>query len=311
MIYTVTLNPSVDFLVRLEELELGELNRMKRGKKIPGGKGINVSRALRQIGIPSVATGFIGGFTGGFITDWLKREDIQIGFIDTMDETRINIKLNTTSDNISTSINGRGPNISRTEVQEFLYYMSRVREGDVVIISGSIPPSVDRDIYHRLVAICNANKADFVIDTDLDIVLDSLKFNPLLIKPNLDEIEDMFGEKVEDYDKLIPYGKKLLRMGAKNVIISLGLDGSFLFTGDSVYRVYGVEGECRDYIGARDSMIAGFIGTLFRTSNKYEAFKVATAAASATAFTDGIASGDEIRAQIENVRIEKIEDGRQ
>lgn len=306
MIYTVTLNPSVDMLVRLDNLEFGSITRMKKDKRIPGGKGINVSRVLRQLGIPSIATGFIGGFTGKFITDWLKKEDIQLGFIDIMDETRINIKLLTTDDNVSTSINGKGPNVSRVEVQEFLYYMSRVREGDVVIISGSIPPSVDRDIYQRLVNICNANKAEFVIDTDLDLVYDSLKFKPLLIKPNLDDIEKMFGEKVTDYDKLIPYGQKLLDMGAKNAIISLGLDGSFLFTGDSVYRVYGVEGECRDYLGARDSMIGGFIGTLFRTSNKVEAFKIATAAASATAFTDGIAMVYEIMEQVDKVVIDKI-----
>lgn len=307
MIYTVTLNPSVDLLVRMEDLQLGEQNRMKRDKKIPGGKGINVSRVLRQLGIPSIATGFIGGFTGKFITDWLKREDIQVGFTEIMDETRINIKLLTTDDNVSTSINGRGPNVSRVEVQEFLYYMSRAREGDVVIISGSIPPTVDRDIYERVVSICNANRADFVIDTDLDLVYDALKYKPLLIKPNLTDIESMFGSKVIDYDELIPYGKRLLKMGAKNAIISLGLDGSILFTKDSVYRVYGVEGECRDYLGARDSMIGGFIGTLFRTSNILEAFKVATAAASATAFTDGIATIDEIQAQIDKVRIEKIQ----
>lgn len=307
MIYTVTLNPSVDLLVRMEDLQLGEQNRMKKDKRIPGGKGINVSRVLRQLGIPTVATGFIGGFTGKFITDWLKKEDIQIGFTDIMDETRINIKLLTTDDNVSTSINGRGPNVSRVEVQEFLYYMSRVREGDVVIISGSIPPTVDRDIYERVVSICNANRADFVIDTDLDLVYDALKYKPLLIKPNLTDIENMFGNKVTDYDDLIPYGKRLLEMGAKNAIISLGLDGSFLFTKDSVYRVYGVEGECRDYLGARDSMIGGFIGTLFRTSNILEAFKVATAAASATAFTDGIATIDEISAQIDKIVIEKIQ----
>ncbi len=306
MIYTVTLNPSVDMLVRLDNLEFGSVTRMKKDKRIPGGKGINVSRVLRQLGIPSVATGFIGGFTGKFITDWLKKEDIQLGFIDIMDETRINIKLLTTSDNVSTSINGKGPNVSRVEVQEFLYYMSRVREGDVVIISGSIPPSVDRDIYQRLVNICNANKAEFVIDTDLDLVYDSLRFKPLLIKPNLDDIEKMFGKKVTDYDDLIPYGQKLLDMGAKNAIISLGLDGSILFTGDSVYRVYGVEGECRDYLGARDSMIGGFIGTLFRSSNKVEAFRMATAAASATAFTDGIAMIDEILEQKDKVVIDKI-----
>ena len=306
MIYTVTLNPSVDMLVRLDNLEFGSVTRMKKDKRIPGGKGINVSRVLRQLGIPSVATGFIGGFTGKFITDWLKKEDIQLGFIDIMDETRINIKLLTTSDNVSTSINGKGPNVSRVEVQEFLYYMSRVREGDVVIISGSIPPSVDRDIYQRLVNICNANKAEFVIDTDLDLVYDSLRFKPLLIKPNLDDIEKMFGKKVTDYDDLIPYGQKLLDMGAKNAIISLGLDGSILFTGDSVYRVYGVEGECRDYLGARDSMIGGFIGTLFRSSNKVEAFRMATAAASATAFTDGIAMIDEILEQKDKVVIDKF-----
>ena len=306
MIYTVTLNPSVDMLVRLDNLEFGSVTRMKKDKRIPGGNGINVSRVLRQLGIPSVATGFIGGFTGKFITDWLKKEDIQLGFIDIMDETRINIKLLTTSDNVSTSINGKGPNVSRVEVQEFLYYMSRVREGDVVIISGSIPPSVDRDIYQRLVNICNANKAEFVIDTDLDLVYDSLRFKPLLIKPNLDDIEKMFGKKVTDYDDLIPYGQKLLDMGAKNAIISLGLDGSILFTGDSVYRVYGVEGECRDYLGARDSMIGGFIGTLFRSSNKVEAFRMATAAASATAFTDGIAMIDEILEQKDKVVIDKF-----
>lgn len=302
MIYTVTLNPSVDIFVQLDRLTPQKLHRIDREIKLPGGKGINVSRALRRLGIPSIATGFIGGFTGSFIVDWLTHEDIRVEFTEIMDDTRINIKL-MERDGALTPIHVQGANISLVEVEEFIYYMSRVKEGDVVIISGSIPPSVERDIYRRIVSICRANKANFVMDTDLELVYENLEHRPLLVKPNLNDIEQMFHITVTSYDELIPYGKKLLALGAQHAIISLGSDGAILFVGDKIYRSYGIEGKLVDSSGSRDAMIAGFIGTLFRTSNPLESFRVASAAASATAFTTGLASADQMRSYIEKVDI--------
>ncbi|MDO5754769.1 MAG: 1-phosphofructokinase [Tissierellia bacterium] len=305
MIYTVTLNPSVDLIVELDHLELGTLNRMNNDMKVPGGKGISVSRVLRRLGMPSVATGFIGGFTGRFIDEWLRGEDIASEFIEIDDDSRINIKLLKQNETV---INGKGPSVSIQEVQAFLYYMSRVGEGDIVIMSGTIPPNVDRDIYDRIIHICKANRSEFVVDAPPKRLLRHLKEGPLLIKPNLMDLSQMFNAPIKSKDDIIKYGQQTVELGAKFSIVSLGELGGILFTDEG--KIYETERITGDYVnseGSRDAMIAGFISTWIKTADAEESFRMATAAASATAFTKDLAKRDQIFKLKDSIIIKELQ----
>ncbi|WP_300408866.1 1-phosphofructokinase family hexose kinase [Lagierella sp.] len=290
MIYTISLNPSVDYIVEVDELRENYKNRMKNDLRVPGGKSINVARVLRRLGMPSVATGFLGGYAGEFIKDWLNMEGINTSFIEIDDETRINIKLY--KQNII--INGKGPNISFNEQSEFLYFISRIREGDTIILMGSLPPNVDEDIQDRIISICKANGAEFIVDSTAEKLKDFIKRGPLMVKPNISDVEEIFNIKIEDEPTLIECGKKILAMGAKHAIISLGKDGAYLFSGDCVYKGDGVKGDEVRTEGVRDSMIAGFIATYIRTADLEESFKIAMACATATAFSKDLARREQI-----------------
>ena len=236
MIYTVTLNPSLDLFTELDNLVLGERNKIKSERTLPGGKAINVSRVLSALRIPTIATGFIGGFQGQFIKEWLQDEDITTDFVEMKGVNRTNIKI--FENNRETMINFPGPKISSEEIDELLYYLSRVREGDTIIFGGSVPPmeeNMDEDIYDRLLSVARGNKADFVADVPSQYLLSMVKEKPLLIKPNGEDIAKIFNVEINDKYDYIPYGKKLREMGAKNVIISYGAQGSMLFTEDKVY----------------------------------------------------------------------------
>lgn len=258
MIYTITLNPSIDYIVQIDQLNLGGLNRMKQDYKLPGGKGINVSRVLNQLNVPSLATGFLGGFTGNFIKDWLQNEGVKTGFVTVKDDTRINIKLKHGEE---TEINGLGPAISEKEINGFLKVMDKVTANDIVILSGSVPPSLGNDFYNKIIQICKEKKAEFMIDTTGQELLDALPNHPILIKPNHHELADLFGVKLGSVEELIPYGKKCLELGAQHVIVSMAGDGALLFTGEDVYFADALKGELKNSVGAGDSMIAGFVGT--------------------------------------------------
>ncbi|MBF2684635.1 1-phosphofructokinase [Listeria welshimeri] len=303
MIYTITLNPSIDYIVQIDQLHLGELNRMKQDYKLPGGKGINVSRVLNQLNVPSLATGFLGGFTGGFIKDWLKNEGIQTGFVTVKDDTRINIKLKHGEE---TEINGLGPAISEEETTGFLQMMDKVTAGDIVILSGSVPPSLGNDFYDRIIQICKEKQADFMIDTTGQELLDALPNRPILIKPNHHELADLFGVKLENIEDLIPYGKKCLELGAQHVIVSMAGDGALLFTGEDVYFADALKGELKNSVGAGDSMIAGFVGTYDQTNDPVKSFATGVATGGATAFSTDLAEKDLINELLPQVKVTKI-----
>ena len=304
MIYTVTLNPSMDFFVDLEELVIGELNRMSNDYKVPGGKGINISRVLRQLGMPSVATGFIGGYTGQFIEDWLEREDIQRGFIHVDDDSRINVKLLKQEETV---INAKGPNVSVMEYQEFLYYMSRVEEGDTVIMSGSLPPTITEEVYDRVISICNANKARFIMDVYPQEMVKLLDKGPMLIVADHDMIEKMLGVEIKNPSDLHKYAKIILDQGVDYLISPVEGRGSILFTKDKAYHGLRITGEYVNSEGVREAMIAGFIATYIRLSDPVEAYRVAIACGAATAFTRDMAKRPEIEEIIEKVEINKID----
>jgi 1-phosphofructokinase len=295
MIYTVTLNPSVDYIVEVEEFTLGGLNRMKRDMKLPGGKGINVSRVLKQLGVENTATGFLGGFTGGYIEQWLRQEMIASDFVHIADDTRINIKLKAGEE---TEINGAGPEISQPETASLLHKLDALKQGDVVILSGSTPPSLGGDFYSRLIAVCKQKGAEFVIDTTGQALKDALPMGPLLVKPNHHELAELFGAQISTRAEIITYGRKLLEAGARHVLVSMAGEGALFISEQGVYHAAAPAGQVKNSVGAGDSMIAGFVGTLSLTGDVLEAFRAGVASGSATAFSDDLAD----RQKIEQLR---------
>lgn len=297
MIYTVTLNPSIDYVVQLEELQLFELNYMDRDLKLPGGKGINVSRILHELQIDTTALGFIGGFTGDFIVDWLERDGIRTQFTPIQHDTRINIKLKT---NPETEINSKGPMIQPHEEKALVKQLENITEDDFVIFSGSKPPSLPEDFYETLIQKSNA---PFAMDTTGKDLQTALSYQPFLVKPNLQELEQLFSVTLEHQEDIIPYGKKLIASGAKHAIVSMGRDGALLFTENAVYRGVSPKGELKNSVGAGDSMVAGFIGEYVKTKDVVQAFKMGLAAGSATAFSYDLAKADDIFALLEQVEV--------
>ena len=286
MIYTVTLNPSVDVFLEVNNLNIGNRNHVSDEFTLPGGKALNVSRVLSQLKIPTVATGFIGGHQGNFIEQWLDKENIMTDYVNIEEENRTNIKL--LLDNEETTIDSKGPNISHFEVDELLYYLSRVGEGDTIVFGGSVPPmeeKADEDIYSRMISIAKANKANFIADIPAKYLPGAIKENPILVKPNVDDLMEIFGTKIETIEDMDKYGKKIVEMGAQNAIVSYGKKGSMFFSEDG-HSYISEEihlNEVVNSVACRDAMIGGFIGTLVRTNDTLEAYKVAVAAATATA----------------------------
>lgn len=297
MIYTVTLNPSIDYIVEVEDLQLGGLNRMNRDLKLPGGKGINVSRVLNRLGAETTAIGFLGGFTGRHIEELLQEEAIRTDFVHIADDTRINIKLKHGQE---TEINGQGPKIHTDEAEALMRKLSALQGNDVVVLSGSVPSSLGSDFYQRMIGVCERTGTDFVIDTTGEALKNALARKPLLIKPNHHELADLFGVQLESKEEIVVYGRRLLQEGAQNVLISMAGEGAFFITRDEVYHANVPPGTVRNSVGAGDSMIAGFVGTLALGGNTVEAFIAGVASGSATAFSDDLAT----RERIEQLRLQ-------
>ncbi|SEK86277.1 1-phosphofructokinase [Paenibacillus sp. cl141a] len=300
MIYTVTLNPSIDYIVEVEHIELGGLNRMTRDMKFPGGKGINVSRVLNQLGADNTAIGFLGGFTGRYIEEMLGKEGIRTDFVNIADDTRINVKLKHGGE---TEINGLGPDIREDETKELLHKLSQLEAGDIVVLSGSVPPSLGSDFYGRLIEACRKGGAEFVMDTTGEALMKALANKPLLVKPNHHELAELFGVVIDSRERLVEYGRKLLEKGAQHVLISMAGEGALFITADQVYHAHVPPGTVRNSVGAGDSMIAGFVGTLAKGQGPIEAFRTGVASGSATAFSDDLAAREAIDELLPLVRI--------
>jgi len=303
MIYTVTLNPSIDYVVRLEQLEVGHVNRMDADEKFPGGKGINVSRVLARLSAPAVALGFVGGFTGTFIRSRLATENIKANFTEIVADTRINVKIKSEQE---TEINSAGPVISEQELSVFKQTLQTVKKGDIVVFSGSIPRSVDHDIYQRLIVLVREQGAEVVCDFEGESLLDALQFKPLLIKPNKIELATMYDVELQDLDDIMKYGEQLRTAGGQNVIVSMAGDGAVLLSGEGNYFAAPISGVVKNSVGAGDSMVAGFLASFSQSRSVIEAFKCGVASGSATAFSDDLATGDYIQQLLAEVKIEKL-----
>ena len=303
MIYTVTLNPSIDYIVRLDKVLIGSVNRMDSDDKFAGGKGINVSRVLKRLGIENTATGFIGGFTGKFITDILEEEGISSHFVEVEQDTRINVKIKADAE---TEINGPGPEISSQKLVELEKFLSSLTSGDTVVFAGSSPKNLGNVVYKKLIGLTRKTGAQVVCDFEGQTLLDSLEFEPLLVKPNNHELGDIFGVKLESLDQIESYARQILDKGAQHVIISMAGDGALLVTRDGAYFAKPIKGNVKNSVGAGDSMVAGFTGEFVRSGDVIQAFKWGVACGTATTFSDDLATADYIKEIYEKVEVEKI-----
>lgn len=302
MIYTVTLNPSIDYIVRLDQVQVGSVNRMDSDDKFAGGKGINVSRVLKRLGIPNTATGFIGGFTGEFITDTLAEEEIETRFVQVAEDTRINVKIKADQE---TEINGTGPNVEPAQLEELKAILSSLTADDTVVFAGSSAKNLGNVIYKDLIALTRQTGAQVVCDFEGQTLIDSLDYQPLLVKPNNHELGDIFGVKLENLDEIENYARQLLAKGAQNVIISMAGDGALLVTSEGAYFAKPIKGTVKNSVGAGDSMVAGFTGEFVKSKDAVESFKWGVACGTATTFSDDLATAEFIKETYEKVEVEK------
>jgi 1-phosphofructokinase len=303
MIYTVTLNPSVDYIVEVNDFALNSLNRIEREEKYPGGKGINVSRVLKRIDISSKALGFIGGFTGGFIQKKLKAENVTADFIEVEGDSRINIKLKTGQE---TEINGNGPVISRENLELLMQQIRALQEGDVLLLAGSIPPSLPASLYEEITKDCSERGVKVAVDASGKALLDVIKHRPFFIKPNHHELGELFNVEIHGVQEAVLYGKKLVEMGAEHVVVSMAGDGALLLTKDYTYFANVPKGKVINSVGAGDSLVAGFLGIYEKTENLKEAFRYGVATGSATAFSSDLAEKEKIEELLPQVKVQSL-----
>lgn len=293
MIYTVTFNPAIDYVVRMEKLEIGSVNRSREEALFYGGKGINVSTVLKNLGVDSVALGFVAGFTGKAIEEGVAALGVKADFITVSDGvSRINVKLKAGEE---TEINGKGPNISDAELEELYKKLDGLTDGDCLVLAGATPPSLPSDVYEKIMARLAGKKVDIVVDATKDLLLNVLKYHPFLIKPNNFELGEMFGVTLHSDEEIEEYAKRLQALGARNVAISMAGDGSMLLTETGeTYRMGVPKGKVVNSVGAGDSMVAGFIASYFAEHDYKKALKYGAATGSATAFSEGLATKDQV-----------------
>ncbi|MBS4216023.1 MULTISPECIES: 1-phosphofructokinase [Neobacillus] len=303
MIYTLTLNPSVDYIVKLDSFQLGALHRTENEAKFPGGKGINVSRVLKQMETNSKALGFIGGFTGAYIEQFLETENIETDFVKVVEDSRINIKLKTGQES---EINAKGPDISEAAFSLLKDKIRQLNADDLLVLAGSIPGSLPKTTYEELVKICKETGAQFVVDAEGDLLKKVLKYKPFLIKPNHHELGELFDTLISSPEEVIQFGKKLVSMGAENVIVSLADQGAVFINKDSTLLANVPKGKVKNSVGAGDSMVAGFLAAYERTGDLIEAFRYSVASGSATAFSLGLCTKDQVAELLPQVQIKEI-----
>lgn len=293
MIYTVTFNPALDYVIRMESLKLGTVNRSSAEAVYYGGKGINVSTVLKNIGVESVALGFVAGFTGKEIEEGVKNMGIATDFIKLPEGmSRINVKIKAEQE---TEINGQGPAISMEKVEKLFEKLDRLEKGDCLVLAGTIPASLPSDIYEQIMDRLKDKEIRIVVDATKDLLLNVLKYHPFLIKPNNHELGEMFGVVLKTDEEIVEYAKKLQERGARNVLISMAGDGAILLTETKeVYKMGVPKGTVVNSVGAGDSMVAGFVASYFKEHDYLKALKFGTATGSATAFSEGLATMDKV-----------------
>ncbi len=290
MIYTLTLNPALDYVVRVPGFVAGQVNRMSESTLLPGGKGINVSIMLKNLGVDSIVWGFSAGFTGRELSRVLEEMNCRTDFLELLKgDTRINIKLKTTEE---TEVNAPGPSIPASATLQLLEKAKMLQAGDILVLAGSVPKGVPDTIYRELAKICKEKKADFVVDAEKELLFNTLSYQPFLIKPNHHELGAIFNTVINDRNMAVTYAKALQEKGARNVLVSMGGDGAILVAEDgTVYQTDAPKGKLVNSTGAGDSMVAGFLAGFLKEKNYAGAVCLGIAAGSATAFSEGLAEG--------------------
>ena len=306
MIYTVTFNPAIDYIAEVNSLNMNEINRATSEKILAGGKGINVSIVLNNLGIENIALGFIAGFTGNEIKQRVEEFGIKTDFVYIPEKfSRINVKLQYTVDGKvieETAINGEGPKIFEQEVMEFMQKIENIQKDDFIVLAGSVSRNMQDDIYEKICVKVKEKGAKIVADATGKLLVNVLKHKPFLIKPNKKELEEIFEKELTSNEEVVVYAKKLQEMGAENVLISMDKDGAILITKDNkLLYSEAPKGKVVNSVGSGDSMVAGFI-TGYITYHDYEkALKMGIAAGSASAFSKNLATKEEIMEQLSNI----------
>lgn len=293
MIYTVTFNPSLDYVIRVDDLTLGNVNRTTKEAIFPGGKGVNVSVMLSNLGISSTALGFIAGFTGEQLKKMLTEFGCDTDFIELKEGlTRINVKINS---NEESGINGQGPDISNAAIEQLFEKLQNLKEGDILVLAGSIPNTLPENIYEIIMEKLQEKGIRVVVDATKELLLNVLKYHPFLIKPNNHELGEMFGVTLNSDEEIITYAKKLQEKGAENVLVSMAGDGAILITEDgAIYKGLPPKGKVVNSVGAGDSMVAGFLTGFLNTGDYEKAFRLGIATGSATAFLAWLATKEDV-----------------
>ncbi len=302
MIYTITFNPALDYIVSVPEFQMGMTNRTDTEKMMAGGKGINVSVVLKNLGYESTALGFIAGFTGEEIKRQLQDQGCKSAFIVLPEGiSRINVKL---KDVDGMEINAAGPGIDKDSLDKLMKQLDDLVKGDVLIMAGSIPRSLPDTIYSDIMKRLQEKGVLFVVDATKDLLVEALTYKPFLVKPNHHELGEIFGVKLENREDVIPYAKKLQEMGAVNVLVSMSGKGAVLMAADGkVYESPAPEGKLVNAVGAGDSMVAGFLAGYFENGEYEKAFRMGLAAGSASAFSENLATKAEVEALLRQMEV--------
>ena len=300
MIYTITFNPALDYIVRVDDFKLGQVNRTSYEEIYAGGKGINVSIVLNNLSVENIALGYIAGFTGEEIEKKVKSMGCKTDFIKLNNGlSRINVKLKS---NEESEINGQGPDITDKDLDKLYKKLDLLKEGDILVLAGSIPNTLPENIYEIIMERLKDKEVKIIVDATRDLLLNVLKYRPFLIKPNHHELGDLFNIEIKNEEEIIFYAKKLKEMGARNVLISMAGDGAIFITEDNqVIKSAVPKGKLVNSVGAGDSMVGGFIAGYLKNSNLEEAFKIGVATGSASAFSEGLATIDKVNELLKEI----------
>ena len=298
MIYTLTMNPSLDYVMELEKLSVGEMNRSRASYLLPGGKGINVSHVLNNLGVENVAVLPVAGFTGEKLLQMLSCKGIESEAVHlSIGNTRINVKVLSGEE---TEINADGPEMTATETELLIGKLDRLKDGDYLVLSGSVPKSLGEQFYANVMKELQEKKIEVIVDTTGANFLNALSYKPFLVKPNQEELEVLMGQKADTQEKIWELAKKVQEMGARNVLVSLGKDGAFLLTENGQrFSKKAPKAEVVNTVGSGDSMVAGFLAGYIKTGDMEKALKWGIAAGSASAFSKKLATKEEIDALLE------------
>lgn len=293
MIYTVTFNPSIDYIVSVEDLKLGYVNRTSAELMFPGGKGINVSMVLSNLGIENTALGFLAGFTGESVQNMLEANGVNADFIKVKEgTTRINVKIRAQQES---EINGMGPAIDEQDIKALYEKLGKLKDGDILVLAGSIPTVMPETMYSDIMEYLKDKDIKIVVDATKDLLLNVLKYNPFFVKPNNHELGEIYGVELKTREDVVPYAKKMQEQGARNVLVSMAGEGAVLVAENGeVYKSRCPKGKVRNSVGAGDSMVAGFIAGFLKTGDYKEALRSGLLTGSASAFSDNLATLEEV-----------------